>query len=128
MAEFIIGCTSCSISVWLMPASTCEKVLRNPVDFGRQDKIALREAIDLVGVSGDFGFAPGKQDIRVMALFLGDGAGAVHEIESLLKIRELQYLVQMVLFDHLPIGQFRLERIQRIAFEWRNVAAAGNAG
>src|SRR5580700_2193477 len=104
MAGFIIGCTSCSILVWLTPAWMSEKVLRNPVDFRRQNEIALGQPIYLVRENGDLGFPPRKQNIRVMALFLRDGAGAVHEVESLFKIRELEYLVQMMLPDDFPIG------------------------
>jgi hypothetical protein len=63
-----------------------------------------------------------------MALLFRDGAGPIHEVEGVFKIRKLKYFVEMVLLDHLPIRQLRLERTQSFAFERRNVAAAGNAG
>ncbi len=50
------------------------------------------------------------------------------EIESLLEIGEAENLVQVVLVDDFPIGQFRVERVQRIALERGNAAAAGDAG
>ena len=99
----------------------------NPVDLRGQNEIALREAVDLVGEDCHFRFAPRQQNIGVVALLLRDGAGAVYKVECLLKIGKAEYSVQMMLPDHFPIGQLRMERIQRIAFERENATTAGNA-
>ncbi len=38
------------------------------IDLRRHDEIALRQTIDLVGPHGDFGFAPGEQNIGMVSL------------------------------------------------------------
>ncbi len=100
---------------------------QNAVDFGRHDEIALGQAVDLVRVNRHFRFAPGQQNVGVVALLLRDCAGTVHKGERFLKIGEFKRLVQMMLSDYLPIGQLIFERVQRSAFERENAAAAGNA-
>jgi hypothetical protein len=54
-------------TVWTGPSLFCVQ----PVDLGRHDEVALRQAVDLVRPQCDLGFTPGKQDIGVMSLFFG---------------------------------------------------------
>jgi hypothetical protein len=102
--------------------------LRNPVDFGGEHEIAFGQSVDLVREGGYFRLAPGQQNVGMVALLFRDRAGAVDEVERFLKIGEAENLVQMMLGDDFPIGQFSFEGGQGVAFERGNAAAAGNAG
>lgn len=77
---------------------------RDSVDARRQYEIAFRQAVDFMGVSGDFRTAPSQQNIGVVALFFGDRAREIDEIQRLLKIGETKDPVQMVVIDDLPFG------------------------
>jgi len=39
------------------------------INFGGQDEIALRQAVDFVCPGRDLDFSPGKEDVRVVPLF-----------------------------------------------------------
>lgn len=101
---------------------------RDPVEFGRQDEIALGEAVDLVGVDGDLYFAPGKQEIGVMTLFFGYLARQVDEIERLLKIRKPENPVEMMVIRHIPFGNLGVKRFDRFGLKGWDAATARYAG
>jgi len=103
-------------------------MLLDCVDLGRQHEIALGQAIDLVGEDRDLGLAPGKKDVWMVRLFLGDGAGAIHEIERFFEIGKLEGFVQMMLIDHFPARQLGFECVQGVALERGNAAFARYAG
>jgi hypothetical protein len=77
---------------------------------------------------GDLGFSPGQQDIGMVSLLFGDGSHPVHERKGLLKIRELEYAMDVVLVDDLPVGKPVAKGMEWGAFEGRHIAFAGNAG
>ena len=101
---------------------------RNPVDLCGHNEIALSQAIDLVRVDRNLGFAPGEKNIRMVALLFGDCAGTVHEIKRFFEVRETKCPVQMVLVHDLPIGQLSFEFVQGVSFKRGNAAFARNAG
>jgi hypothetical protein len=91
--------------------------LKDPINLRGKHKIAFGQAVDLMGIDGDFRFTPGKQNVRMMALLFGDRSRAIDKIQSLLKIGKPEYLMQMVLFDDLPIRNFRIQFCKSLAFE-----------
>jgi len=97
------------------------------VDLRRHDEITFGQAVDLVGPDGDFGFSPLQQDIRMMALFLGDSADAVDEVESIFEIGEAEGAGDVVLVDHVPIRELMAEGVKLLAFEGRDASLAGDA-
>ena len=86
--------------------------LRDLIDFGGHDEVALRQSVDLVGPKGDPHFSPGEQDVRMMPLFLGDGADTIHKVESFLKIGEREGARDVVLVDYIPIWQLVTEAME----------------
>ena len=101
--------------------------LKSLVDFGRQDEVAFGEPVDLVGPGGDVHFAPGQAQVGMMAFLLGDGAGAIYEIERRLEIREQEPLRKVMLLHYSPAGQLRGKTVQLLPFERRHSSAAGHA-
>lgn len=91
-----------------------------------QDEIAFRQAIHLVGVNLNLGFAPCQRDVGVMPLLFGDGADPIHKIQRLLEIRKKKDLMQVVVADHRPSGQLRSQSFKLLSLERRDPAPAGN--
>ena len=109
--------------VGLRPAQlTC-----NPVNLSCQNEIALSKPIHLMRVNRYFGFTPAKQNVRMMGLLLGNRPGAIHEIKSLLKVRKLECLVQMMFVNDLPSGDLARKFSQSLSFESGYAALARNA-
>jgi len=63
----------------------------------------------------------------MMGLFFRNGPGAIDEIQRLPEVRKAEHSVQMMLIYDFPVRNFSPQGLQRIAFERRNAAAAGNA-
>ena len=72
------------------------------VDFGGQDEIALRQAVDLVRPGRDLDFSPGKEDVWVVPLLLRKLANAVYEREGSAKVGKREGLRDVVLLNHIP--------------------------
>src|SRR5207248_10045824 len=53
----------------------------NPVDFRAKDEVTLRKSADLVGENPDVDLSPGKSQVGMMALFLGNRRDAIDEIQ-----------------------------------------------
>ena len=58
-----------------------------PVDLRAQDKIALAQTFDLMGEDDDVDLPPGERQVRMVALFLGQFAHTIDEIEGLAEVR-----------------------------------------
>jgi hypothetical protein len=101
--------------------------LRNLIDFRGHNEIALRETVNSVGPESDLDLTPSQKDVRMMPLFLGHGSYAIHEIESLLKIREGKFARDVMFVDHAPIGQLMAKAVELRSFQRRNSTSAGNA-
>src|SRR2546423_5541010 len=71
--------------------------------LSREDKVAFREAVNLVRPDGDFRSSPAERDVRMMPLLFRQLAYAIHERERLTKIFELKNLSQVMLLDNLPV-------------------------
>lgn len=54
--------------------------LRQLIDLGCHDEIALRQAVNFVGPESDFGAAPGEQDVRMVSLLFGDFTHSVDKL------------------------------------------------
>ncbi len=72
------------------------------VDFCSQNKIVLRQAVDLVRPGRDLDFSPGKEKVRVVPLLLRKRANAVYELEGFAKVRKPEGLRKVVFFDDVP--------------------------
>ena len=84
-----------------------------------------------MGPGSDFGLAPGKKDIGMMAFLFRDGADAVHESERGLEIGEGKRAVDVVVVHHSPLRHLlgqgnKLKALQGrdSAAAWNNIAAA----
>jgi len=62
----------------------------------------------------------------MMALFFGDGAYAVHKIQSLFEVWKTKFTGDVMLIDHLPIGKLMAESVELFALERRDTSFAGN--
>src|SRR5438477_6956586 len=74
------------------------------VDFGREDEIAFRQTIDLVGPGLHFNLPPRKEQVRMMPFGFRDSSHLVDEIQGRAEIREGVRLREMVRVHHLPAG------------------------
>jgi hypothetical protein len=59
-----------------------------------------------VGPGFYFGFSPGEEDVRVMALLFGDGAHFVYKRQRLSEVGELEFA-----HDVMPFYDFPLRRL-----------------
>jgi hypothetical protein len=60
------------------------------VDFGGQDEIALRQAVNLVRQGRDLDFSLGKRDVWVVSLLLRQLTNVIHELKGFAKIGKLE--------------------------------------
>lgn len=78
--------------------------LTQVVDLGGENKIADGEAIALMVPEGEFDFAPGEVEIRVVLDFLGELANFDGEGEGLLEVFEFVFAFEVVALDDFPGG------------------------
>jgi hypothetical protein len=97
------------------------------VDLGGHDEVALGEAVNFVRPHRDLGFAPGQENVGMVALLLGHRSHTIHEIERLLEVRKCVGASEMVPVDHVPLGNVFVQGIEFPALEWRHSAATGHA-
>jgi hypothetical protein len=101
------------------------------VDFCRHYEVALGESVDFVRPESDLGLTPGQQNIGMMSLLLGDRTDPIHEVQSLLEIREGKRANNMMLIDYIPMSPLRNLLVnlgEFFASERRNPAATRNTG
>ena len=98
------------------------------VNLGGHDEITLAEAVDLVRPQRDLSFAPGEQNVGMMALLLRDRTYAIDEVERLLEIGKLECAGDVVLVDDVPVGELMAKRVKFRAVKRRSASAAGCAG
>jgi hypothetical protein len=72
------------------------------VDFGGQDEIALRQAVDLVRPGRDLDFPPAKKDVRMVPLLFRELTYAVYELEGFAKVQKLEGLRDVVFRNDIP--------------------------
>ena len=97
------------------------------VDFGGQDEIALREAVDLVRPGRDLDFSPAKEDVRVVPLLFRKLAYAVYEREGFAKVGKLEGLRDVVPLNHIPAVHLLLQRGEFLTLERRHSSSAWDA-
>jgi len=97
------------------------------VDFGGQDEIALRQAVDFVRPGRDLDFSPGKEDVRVVPLFFRKISSLVDEFEGFAKIGKLEGLRDVVPLNHIPAVHLLLQRGEFITLERRHSSSAWDA-
>jgi hypothetical protein len=97
------------------------------VYLGGEDKIALREAVNLVRPDGDFGAAPAEADVRVMALLFGQLAHSIDELKGLSKIFERVALEQVMFTRDIPSTEVFQEFLNLITLQRRDSATARHA-
>jgi hypothetical protein len=85
------------------------------VDLGGKYEIAFAETVDLVRPRGDFSFAPGEQDIRVVPLLFGKLSDFIHENQRLAKIRKRKRASDVVPVHNLPLRHFCSQRLKFLA-------------
>ena len=97
-------------------------------DFGGEHKVAFGQAVDFVGEEGYPRLLPGQGEIGVVVLRFGQHANPVDKIQGLLKIREIEFLFEVMSVHHAPVmAQFPMQFGQFPAFEWRHPAPARHA-
>ncbi len=97
------------------------------VDFGGQDEIALRQAVDFVRPGRNLGFSPGKKDVRVVPLFFRKISNLVDEFEGFAKVGKLEGLRDVVPLNHIPAVHLLLQRGEFLTLERRHSSSAWDA-
>jgi hypothetical protein len=87
------------------PSSSLQRFNSEGVYLGRENKIALRETVNLVRPDGDFCAAPAEADVRVMALIFGQLAHAINEVQRCTKIPERVRFEQVMFAHYVPPAQ-----------------------
>jgi len=98
------------------------------INLRGQDEITLREPVDLVGPYRDAGLAPGEIDIRMVTLLFRNSPHLVHKIESTIEIRKSKFPLDVMIVHDVPLFHLRCQWLDFIGRQWRNSAAARNAG
>lgn len=99
------------------------------VALGGEDKIALRQAVDLMGPKLDLHFAVREEEIGVMPFLFGDFSDLVCEGKGFGKVGKGILFLQMVLVDDAPaVAELFLQRGEGFALEGRDASFAGDAG
>ncbi len=101
--------------------------LMQEIDFRRKNKIALGQAIDLVGPDRGFHLSPGETQVRMVALLLGQRANPVYKVQSGFEVGKIEAAGEVVVRDHLPPRGFLLQFLQFLSRKGRNSAPAWNA-
>src|ERR1700723_3029679 len=91
----------------------------NPVNLRRQNKIALRQSINLMRPRGNFRLPPPQKNIRVMPLVLRNRPHLVHKRERLLKIRKRERPHNMMPIHYLPLRHFLRQPLQLFSSQRR---------
>jgi hypothetical protein len=94
---------------FVLPASLIppDLVPKRTINLGRHDEIALGQTINLVGPKRDFRLSPGKQDVRMVALFLSYFPNPIYERQRLFEVRKSEGPGEVVLIDYLPMRPVR---------------------
>ena len=79
------------------------------VDFGGQDEIALRQAVDLVRPGRDLDFSPAKEDVWVMPLLFNELTYSVHKLERFTKVGKREGLRDVVFLHDVPAVHLLLQ-------------------
>jgi len=98
------------------------------VDFCSQNKIVLRQAVDLVRPGRDLDFSPGKEKVRVVPLLLRKLANAVYELEGFAKVGKREGLRKVVSFDDVPAFHLLFEGGKLLTRERWDAATAWHTG
>ena len=78
-------------------------------------------------VEGDFYLAPGEEDIRVMALLLGDGADLISEFKSRFEVGECERPSDVMFVHGFPVACMLDQPIEFSSLYGRDAAFARNA-
>src|ERR687886_1571495 len=89
------------------------------VDLGRENEVALGEAVYLVRPDRNLDLAPAEADVGVMPLLLGKLAHLVDEAQSLTEVLEPENPPQVVLLDDLPFRDLSPEQVEFLSLERR---------
>jgi hypothetical protein len=79
------------------------------IDLGSQNKIALRQAVDLVRPGRDLDSSPSKKNVWVVPLLFREFTYAVYKLESSAKVGKLKDLGDVMFFDDVPLIDLRLK-------------------
>ncbi len=97
------------------------------IDLGGQNKIALRQAVDLVRPGRDLDPSPSKINVWVVALLLRELTYAIYKLESSAKVGKLKDLRDVVFFDNVPPIDLLLKYGEILTFERGRPSPARNA-
>src|ERR1700735_5205640 len=97
------------------------------VDFGGEDEIAFREAVNFVRPGFNSRFSPGQENIGMMSLLCGDRTHLVYERECFGKIRKFKLAHDVMFSNHLPLRSLLRQILQFLAGERRNSSATRHA-
>ena len=98
----------------------------NPVNLGRHDEVALRQAVDFVSPQSDLNFSPRQKDVRMVALLFGDRADTIHEFQRLLEVRKPEFTMDVMLVGDRPPGDIPMECFDFFSTQRRHTTTAGD--
>ena len=97
------------------------------IDFRGHDEVGFGEAVDFVRPHRDLGFAPGQQNVGMMALFFGERADAIDEFQRTGEVGEAELAVNVMFVGDRPVGNALVESLEFFSFEWGDATTAGDA-
>lgn len=100
--------------------------MRELVDLGRHDEIALCQAIDLMRPELDLDFAPCEINVRMMPLLFGHSTGEVYKLKRLGEVGEFEFFLNMMFADNSPAVDLIEQPRQLTASKWWDSALAGH--
>ena len=102
-------------------------LLTQSIHLGGEHEVVFGEAVYCMSEEGEAYFAPGEEDVGVVALLFGELADLVGEGERFTEVFEGELLMQVMLVHHGPAGpQLAGESCEFAAFQGRDSAFARN--
>ena len=89
------------------------KRFKPPVGFGRQEKVALSQTLNLVRLELDLALSPGQIQIRMMALGLRDSPNLVRKRQRLREVLEGEEPLQMPFTVEFPASAELRQQVPR---------------
>ena len=101
--------------------------LTYPVYLGRQDEVALGEAVYDVGEDLHLHPSPGEAYVWMMALFFGYCSAAVHEGQRLPEVFEEELAPEVMLFYYAPFRKLMVKFFEFGTLQGRSISFARHA-
>ena len=114
--------SGCRLSMLIPPRRPLQ-----PINLRRQNKVALRQPIDLVRPDGNPDLPPGQQDIGMVSLVLREFPYLIHEPQCGLEVRKRKLPFEMMIVHDLPVLHLGFQRPDLCSSQRRYSTSARDA-